>query len=150
VSIDHRVTTDLEDIRVTRGRQHLRDADRLCRVAVGLDRATGGDLADHREAVSFRHAGLGNELTGEPEAKCRVRRQPNGPRLGRPTLQESLALEDLEMVVDGRRRGQADGLCDLANRGREAAGAQRRGNEIEDLSLSIRVVLGHSRLLCGP
>jgi hypothetical protein len=33
---------------------------------------------------------------------------------------------------------------------RYASIAQRRGDEIEDLSLSIRVVLGHSGLLVRP
>ena len=90
---------------------------------------------------------LRDELAGQAEPDRGRRRQADGPRLGGAALQVALALEDLEVVVDGGRRGQADRPGDLADRRRIAARAQRRRDEVEDLDLAFGVVLRHSRLL---
>ena len=103
---------------------------------------TGSDVRLHRGR-------LRDELRGEAEAERRVRREPDRPRLRRAALEVALALEDQEVVVDGRRRREADRLRDLADRRRIAPGAQRRGDEVEDLDLPVRVVLGHPAPPCG-
>ena len=117
------------------------------RVLVGLDRSAGGDLADDRQDASVAGRRLRHELAGQAEADRRGRRQADGARLGGAALQVALALEDLEVVVDGGRGGEPDRPGDLADRRRIAAGAQRRRDEVEDLDLALGVVLRHSRLL---
>ena len=90
---------------------------------------------------------LRDELAGQAEPDGRGRRQADGARLRGTAFQVALALEDLEVVVDGRRGGEADRTRDLAHRRRKATRAQRRRDEVEDLDLAFGVVLRHSRLL---
>ena len=90
---------------------------------------------------------LRDELAGQPEPDRGRRRQADRARLGGAALEVALALEDLEVVVDGRRGGEPDRARDLADRRRIAAGAERRRDEVEDLDLAFGVVLRHSRLL---
>jgi hypothetical protein len=75
------------------------------------------------------------------------RRQADRPALGRTALQIAVSLEDLQVVMDSGCGGEPDGLGDLANRRRVAAGAQRRRDEVQDPYLALGVVLRHSRLL---
>src|SRR6185295_19246367 len=72
--------------------------------------------------------------------------QPDRPGLGSATLEIPLALEDLEMVVNGRSRGETDRPGDLADRRRYAARPQRRRDEVEDLDLAVGIVLGHQAI----
>ena len=62
----------------------------------------------------------------------RRRRQADGARLRCAALEVALALEDLQVVVDGRRGRETDGARDLAHRRRIAAGAQRGRDVVED------------------
>ena len=93
-----------------------------------------------------REAGAAPRVTPEVLRRGR-RRQADRPGLGRPALEIAVALEDLEVVMDRRRRSKADRLGDLANRRREAPGTQRCCDEIQDPDLAVRIVLGHRRLL---
>ena len=74
-------------------------------------------------------------------------RQAQGARARGAALEVAVPLERLEVVVDGRRRGEADRLRDLAHGRRVAARAQRGGDVIDDPLLAGGVVLGHRRLL---
>ena len=101
----------------------------------------------------------GTSSVVSPRRRAADGREPDGPRQGSAllvravvafglvALQVAVADEDLQVVVDGRRRGQADGPRDLADGRRIPAGAQGRRDEVQDLELAFGVVLGHSRLL---
>ena len=90
---------------------------------------------------------LRDELARQAEPDRGRRGQADRARLGGAALQVALALEDLEVVVDGRGGGEADRARDLPDRRRIAPGAERRRDEVEDLDLAFGVVLRHSRLL---
>src|SRR5438093_2471871 len=147
VGIDHRVAPNLEHVRVAGWRQHVRDPDRLRRVLVGLDGSTRGDLTDDRQDVRLHRDRLGHELSSETEPDRRVRREPDRARLGCAPFEIAVALQDLQVMVDGGRGGEADRLRDLPDRRRKAPRSQRRCDEIQDPDLSVRIVLGHRRLL---
>ena len=91
----------------------------------------------------------GTSSLRQPEPDRRGRREPDRAGLRGAALEVALALEDLQVVMDGGGRGQADRAGDLAHRRRIAAGAQRRRDEVEDLDLAFGVVLRHSRLLAA-
>ena len=73
-------------------------------------------------------------------------READRTRLGGATLEKAVALEHLQVVVDGGRRAEPDRQRDLANRRRITSRAQRRGDMVEDLQLPVGVVSRHSRL----
>ena len=83
----------------------------------------------------------------EAETDGRVRREADRAGLGGAALEIALTLEDQEVVVDRRRRGEPYRLRDLADRRRKSPGAQRRCDEIEDPDLPVGIMLGHLRLL---
>src|SRR2546428_3342760 len=76
-----------------------------------------------------------------------MRGQPNGARLCRAALEVSLALEDLEMVMDGRGGREPDGERDLPNRRRITPCSERGRDVVEDLDLAFSVVASHPHLL---
>jgi hypothetical protein len=92
---------------------------------------------------------LWDKLAREAEADRRRGREPDGSTLTFTSFEVPLANEHLEVVMDGRRRGQTHCLHDLADRRRIPAGTQRRGDEVQDPQFSFGVVLRHSRLLAG-
>src|SRR5215210_7219857 len=73
--------------------------------------------------------------------------QPDCARMARAAFQESLSLECLEVMVNGRRGGKINRDRDLANRWRIAAVPDGHRNELDDLLFPCRVVLGHRHLL---
>jgi hypothetical protein len=64
----------------------------------------------------------------------------------RAPFEESVGLERGEVVLVGGRRGQADGVGDLAHRGWVAALGDRAGDAVEDALPALLVVPGH----CEP
>ena len=65
-------------------------------------------------------------------------------------LQQAVALEGDEVVVDGARRGEADGVGDLANRGRIAALLDRARDVVEDPLPALDVMPGHGLRRAAP
>jgi hypothetical protein len=64
-----------------------------------------------------------------------------------PTLQQTVALQRLKVVVNGGRRRELYRLGDLAHGRRVTPLARRRGDEFDDALLPSGVMLGHRRLL---
>ena len=113
--LDHRVASNAEHVGVAAGREHIGDGHRLRGVLVGLDRAAGRDLADHRQHVRLRGHCLRHELMGQAELDRSRRGEADGTRLGGAALEEAIALEHLQVVVNRRRRAEADRQRDLAH-----------------------------------
>ena len=100
----------------------------LLDVLLGEHVGAGGDVADERH-VAHRpplHHG----------ARSWVPADLDGPRLGRVAAEVAEALQRVEVAVHRRRRGQPDGLTDLADRGRVAAVAHLLLDEVEHLALA--------------
>ena len=150
VGLDHRIAAHLQDVGVAGRGEDVRNGERLGGVLVRLDRAAGGDLADDRQDVGFGRGRLGHELARQPETERRRGRQPDRPRLGRPTLEVTLAFEDQEVMVDSGGGSEPDRVGDLPDRRRIPSGTQRRRDVVEDLRLALGVVPGHGRLLSPP
>ncbi len=67
----------------------------------------------------------------------------------RSTLQQAIAFEREEVVVHGGRRGEADAVRDLANRGGIAPFHDRARDALEDLLTALGVVARHLGRLLG-
>jgi hypothetical protein len=62
----------------------------------------------------------------------------------RPALDEPVALQGEEVVVDRARRRQADGIGDLAHRGRIPALLDSAGDALEDAPPALHIMPGHT------
>ncbi len=118
-------------------------------ILVRLDGAAGRDLADHRQVVRVLARYLRDELRRQSDLEGRAGREAEGTRLRGAALEVALALEDREVVVDGRRGGEVDRTGDFAHGRRIPTGAERRGDVLDDALLAQCVVLRHLRLLRG-
>ena len=103
------------------GADELRDRDALGRVLIGLDRAAGGDLPDDRERARLGLCALRQDVSPDARRKRGRWLQPERARLGRVSLQDTLAFERGQVVMDGRRGGETDRGRDLPDRRRVAA-----------------------------
>jgi hypothetical protein len=133
--VAHRVSAHTEHVltRVATGeRGHL---DVLLDVLLGQHGRAGGNAADDGQAT--RAHGL-LRLVDE---------QLEGARLGRIAPQEADLLEVREVRVDGRRRGQADRLADVADGRRVPVLGRVALDELEDLLLTLGQVQVHG---CEP
>ena len=143
--LDHRIPSDPEEVGVPRGGQHLRHGLVVPDHLVGLDRTARGDLTDHGEHVRLASRRLGRHLARKPEGEGSLRRETEHPALGgAAALQVAILLERLEVVMDGRGGGEADGASDLADRRGDAGRPEHRRDVVQDLPLPFRVVLGHA------
>ena len=119
------------------------------RVLVGLHGLAGGDLADERQpddVVLDRHperreptAGVG----GRRDHRLPGRRQAQRAGRAAAAFQLAGALEGDQVVMDGRRRRQADRVRDLADRRRVAPLGDGAVDELDDAPAALRVVPGH-------
>jgi hypothetical protein len=108
----------------------------LLHLLLGENRCARGDPTQERDGASR------TPLRGK--AGVVVEQQLDRTRLGRVDPEVTLALEGLQVRVNGRARGQAEGLADLPNRGRVATSHDRIGYVRECLSLPLGQVL-HSK-----
>src|SRR5258706_1685891 len=130
VVLDHRLAAHAQhEGGAALGRELARGAHRLGLVLVGVDRLTGGDLADDR-----RHHRTSAEGAWDGE----------GARAGGVLLEPALALELQEMVVDRGGGGEADGLGDLAHGGRVTPLGAALADEFEDLLGALLALFGHA------
>ncbi len=133
--IDHGVATHPEHEERPGPGEVLGEGEELLHVLLGQHAGAGGHLA-HQGHVTHR-ARLDDHLGG------RVVADLDGPRLGRVSPQVALALEDGQVGVDGRGRGEPHHLADLADRRRVAAVPDRLGDAVEDLFSLGAQDLGH-------
>ena len=99
--------------------------------------------------MGLRRNGLRDELRGEAHLHRGGGREPDRARLGGAALEEAVALQHLQVVVDGGRGAEPDRQRDLANRRRVAPRSERAGDVVEDLQLPVCVVSRHSWLPWG-
>src|SRR2546430_850367 len=129
--VDHAVATNPEQ-EVAILRQIGRKQDVVFDVLLRQDRAPGGHIADDRHGDSVAPL-LGDLGVGD---------QLNRARLAGVTLDQSAALELVEVVVDGRARAQTDRLADLAHARRVVADLGHVPDVVEDLVLPFGELFG--------
>src|SRR4029453_2293946 len=107
VVVDHRLPADAQDERIATAPGELAgDGHGFALVFERVDRLTSSDLSDDW----CRH-----------DAAAKGTRDRERPRAGRVLRETAFLLELGEVVMDRRRRGEPDGLGDLAHRWRVAA-----------------------------
>jgi len=115
--LDHRLADDLEQEQLAVAHERLRQREDLLDRLLGEDRAACGDAADHRHVRRLGHriadAGDVVALAGVDDL--------HRARQARVAADVALLLQRGELVGDRRRRGEADGVADLAHRRRVAA-----------------------------
>ena len=98
---------------------------------LGEERATRGDLAEEGQCRRGRRRALRRLLALAADELDRA-------WLRRIALEQAGALEVCEVCMDGRRRGEPDGLADLPNGRRITVRVHVLGEELPDLLLSRR------------
>ena len=139
VVVDHRLPADPQDECVAAAAGELAgDGHRFGLVLERVDRLTGRDLPDDRRGYD-----AAAERAGDRER----------PR-ARGVLREPAFLLELgEVVVDRRRRGEPDGLGDLAHRRRVTPFRDALPDERENSFRSLLVLLSHVSTIpniCSP
>ena len=108
------------------------ERDVLLDVLLGEQRAAGGDLAERaagaRRRRSTAAAGSGSRALAADQLER--------ARLGRVAAEQAGALEVRQVRVDGRGRGEADPLADLAHRRRVAVAVDVLDEVVPDLLLA--------------
>src|SRR5688572_16138165 len=134
VVIDHRFAPNAQHERVVLRAELGRQRHRLALVLVREDTATGGDLAIER--------GLDQGLRGPDHP-----REAQRARARRLLLEFAGLFELREVVVDGRGRGEPDGLRDLAHARRIPVLGGVRADEREDALSPLLILFRHAARL---
>src|SRR5439155_3789419 len=139
VVIDHRFAADAQDEGLaTPARELARDRERFRLVLHCVDRLAGGDLPDDRRR-------------DDPAAESAGDRECAGAR---GVLGEAAFLLELgEVVVDGRRRREPDGLGDLPHRRRVTPLGDALADERQDALGPLLVLFRHAWTIpnkCSP
>src|SRR6185295_3157681 len=139
VVVDHRLPANAQNERVATAPGELAgDGHRFALVFERVDRLAGGDLPDDRRRY-------------DAAAKCAG--DGERPRTGGVFCETAFLLELGEVVVDRRRRGEPDGLGDLAHCRRVTPLRDALPNESEDSFRSLLVLLSHVSTIpniCSP
>ncbi len=129
----HRLAADPEQVLPVLAAGDLRDLHVVLDVLLGEQRLTGGDVTHEREP---------GRLDRRPDGVGRPVEQLDGAWLGRVAAQEADLLQVRQVGVHRRRRGEADRLADVAHCRRVALARRVALDEVEDLLLALRQVLG--------
>src|SRR5712691_1703250 len=130
--IDHRVALDAQQELLATSGERLGHTQVVLDVLLREQRPAGGDLADERQRMQLAVGPELNRLGGG----AAVLQQLERAWLGRIAAKVARAFQIREVRMDGRRRGEADLLPDLAHGRRVAVPVDVLDEKVPDLLLS--------------